>query len=303
MGKATGKYLGIDVGGTKIAAGLVDAATWKVIKTVQRPTEAHLGRARVLANILETVGELSAGKIKGVGVGFAGVVDFKRGVVLAAPNFSKDLANFPLAKELARHLHAPVVVDNDARCFALAEAVAGSAKGKGVVFGMTIGTGIGGSLIINGQPFRGRDNAAGEIGHAIFSLGSLAECGDGQLGHFEAAASGTALRKMTSAIVGREMSVTELMTVAAAGNAPAQAVVDAFRGSLTIGLQNLAYLYNPDTIVIGGGVGEHEELWRPAVAKAASRIIYPKVKNLVVRRSKLGHRANILGAAMLAAAR
>lgn len=303
MRKSTGNYLSLDVGGTKIAAGLVDSAVWKVIKSVQRPTEAHLGRVRVLENILASISELAAGKVKGIGVGFAGVIDHKRGIVLSAPNFSQDLVDFPLAKELVKRFKVPVFVDNDVRCFALAEAVVGVAKGKENVFGMTIGTGVGGSLIIGGQPYRGRDNAAGEIGHATFSLGSLAECGDGQLGHFEATASGSALRKLSSSIVGREMSVTELMTAAETGDAAALAVIAAFRGHLAVGLQNISYLYNPDMIVVGGGVGAHEDLWRPAVAKAAERIVYPGVKRLVVRRSRLGSRANLIGAAMLAAAR
>jgi glucokinase len=301
MRKLSGKYVGIDVGGTKIAAGLVEAATWRVLKIVKRPTEAAAGRQQVLANILAAITDLAPGKIKGIGLGFAGVIDFQRGRVVMGPNFPPDLADFPLAKEMSKRLKVPVFMDNDVRCFALAEAKIGVAKGKSAVFGLALGTGVGGALIIDGKPYRGKHNAAGEIGHATFAAGSGTECSDGEFGHFEAMASGSAVRHLAAAATGKASRATEIFAAAEAGEPKARAVVEAFRDGLAVGLANIAYLYDPDVIVLGGGIAELEALWRPAVARASKHIIYPGVKDITVRHSKLGYRANIIGAAMLAA--
>lgn len=301
MSKLSGKYVGVDVGGTKIAAGLVEAGTWRVLKTVELPTDAFGGRAVVLDNVIEAIKAVSADKIKGIGVGFAGAVDFKRGRIIRGPNFAADLAGFAMAKELSNRLKTPVTLDNDVRCFTLAEAKIGVAKGHANVFGMTLGTGIGGELVINSQPYRGKNNCAGEIGHATFAMGSEMLCGCGQTGHFEAMASGTAIRRLAGAVLGEELSATEVIAAAAQGNPKAKAVIEAYRESLAAGLANIAYIYDPDIVVLGGGLATIEDLWRPAVTIARQRVIYAPLKDLVVRRSRLGNRANIVGAAMLAA--
>jgi len=300
MRKVTGKYVGVDVGGTKIAAGLVDAATWKVLKTIELPTDAFGGRAIVLDNIIEAIKGVSVGKVKGIGVGFAGAIDFKRGRIIRGPNFAPDQMGFDLAKDLSRRLKTPVSLDNDVRCFALAEAKIGVAKGYANVFGMTLGTGIGGELVIDGHPYRGKNNIAGEVGHATFAMGSEMLCGCGQAGHFEALASGTAVRRLAGAVMGEELSATEVLASAAQGNAKAKAVLEAYREGLALGLANIAYIYDPDIIVLGGGLAAIEDLWRPAVARACEKVIYAPLRDLTVKRSKLGHRANIIGAAMLA---
>ena len=295
-------YIGIDVGGTKILASLIEKDSWNILASTQVKTNASAGREAVLSNIEKAVRSLLIkNPVAAVGIGFAGLTNIQRGLVVKAPNFPKDFENLRLTDILSKRLKKPVFLDNDVHCFALAEAVKGVGKGKNSVFGITLGTGIGGALVINGRLYRGRNNAAGEIGHTTIAMESDAGCGCGKRGHFESLASGSSLKRLYFKQTKQNYSGEEIVGLASRGDKNAKKVIETVAQGLAVGLGNVAYTYNPDVIVIGGGLAKVTPLWKLAVKLAEKDLVFPELAPLPVRVSKLGHRANVIGAAILAA--
>lgn len=300
MAKTSKKIIGLDVGGTKTAIGLIEEGSWKVLKFISVPTNAKNGRKEVLTNTVRLTKNFITKGVYAVGLGFAGLTDIERGILVKAPNFPSSFNGFRIAAAMKKEVGLPVFLDNDVHCFALAEAKIGAGRGKNTVFGMTLGTGIGGGLVVNGSLYRGRDNAAGEVGHLELALGSNATCGCGQKGHFEAIASGSAMTRFYAECTGMVHTASQIVELAAGGDRAARDVVERFRNGLAAGLATIAYAYNPDIIVIGGGLAKDEAAWRPAVTAAEGQIIFPRLSKLPVRRSRLGVKANVIGAAMIA---
>lgn len=290
--------IGIDIGGTKIRVGRV-SPSGKIIDSLRVLTEAKKGSAAVLKNIIQTTEKLWTKEVKQIGVGIAGVVDHEKGVFLGGPNLPKAFRNVPIAALLKKRFSVPVKVDNDVHCFTLAEAKVGAGKGLETVVGLTFGTGIGGGIVIGGKLLRGRNNAAGEFGHAVIGMESPFECGCGRKGHFEAFASGNAMSKIYRRLSGRSLEPIEIEKAAHKGNRKAKQTLDLMADAMVSGLASVIHILNPDVVVVGGGLSAINSLWNPVMKRLKAQISYASLRNTPVVRSSLGTDANILGATLL----
>lgn len=307
--------IGIDIGGTKIAAGVVDVSG-TILASVRRPTPSQ-DPAQVEALVAEAVKELRANHdVAAVGIGAAGWVDASRKTVLFAPNLA--WRNTPLYDDLSRLLDIPVVVENDANAAAWGEYRFGAGEQHPDTVVLTIGTGIGAGLIIDGKLRRGRFGIGGEPGHMRVVPGGR-QCGCGNLGCFEQYSSGTALVRAAREIARERPADAARLLELAGGNADeingpivtraAQegdaAAIDCFEEIgrwLGQGIADLAAILDPGRFVIGGGVvAAGELLLRPArdnYAAVLSGRGYRPLADIVA--ASLGPDAGMIGAADLA---
>lgn len=310
--------IGIDIGGTKIAAGVVDSNGVLVARR-QIPTEAG-NPVQVVAGITKVATEMRAAApgASAVGVGAAGIIDVERGVVLGAPNIAWQ--NVHLRAMLEERLKLPVFVDNDANAAAWGEALYGAGKGAGDQVMVTVGTGIGGGLVINGAIYRGAHGFGAEVGHMIIE-GDGPPCACGARGCFEAMASGTAIGRIARErasdpaagtlidLAGGEVAAItgELVGHAAVDGDPfARSVLEEAGGWLGVGLASLVNLLDPDIIVVGGGAaaGTGDLLIEPARRRMGELIIAHGARRAPpVVGAALGADAGVVGAAALARAR
>lgn len=290
--------IGLDVGGTKIAAGAVDGRG-KVIKKITLPTQANRGKKIILKNILTAASKVWLPGVKAIGVAMAGQCDFKNGVFVSGPNFPKNFKNVKLGKFLKENFRVPVYLDNDARAFTLAESVSGAGRGFKNVIGLTLGTGIGGGIVIDGKILRGKNNTAGELGHMTLEASSLFRCSCGRFGHFEALASGTALENFYKKLSGKFLPGREIAKKILAKDKNAKQAVAQLGKFLGLGLASLTQLLNPDIIVVGGGAIITPTLWPAALREFKKRVIYKSLKNTKIVKAKLGSDAGIIGATLL----
>ena len=195
------KYkIGVDVGGTNIKVALVDKSG-SIVYSDTVPTRAEMGYEYTISNIIKAIKDLmkeskaSKDMIEGIGFGFPGQIDCDNGIVRLAPNIP-GWVDIPIAQIVSKEFDIPVKVDNDVRCAALAELNYGAGKGAKNLICITVGTGIGSGLIINGKLVRGASNAAGELGHIKLQMDNGPICGCGDRGCLEAFASGPAIVAM-----------------------------------------------------------------------------------------------------------
>ncbi len=293
------KYvIGLDIGATKIAAGLL-TESGKIIKKFILPTGAKKGKTTILENIIQAIKNVWHPWVKAVGIGMAGQCNFKTGVFLSGPNFPKNFKNIKIKKILEKKFGVPTSLDNDARCFTLAESVFGAGKGYSNVIGLTLGTGVGSGIIINKKIYRGKDNSSGEIGHMTIDASSPYICGCGNLGHFESLCSGKAMINFYKHLTGKTKNTFEIEKLAKKGEKEAKKVNILISKYLSIGLANIIHIFNPEIIIIGGGLAKIEEIWRPALQSVKKRLIYKSLKNTKIIIAKLGDNAGIFGAALL----
>ena len=308
--------IGIDVGGTKIAAGVVDDEGNVVARRLV-PTDADDPPA-VVAGITKVATELRAAApaARAVGVGAAGLIDVPRGVVLGAPNIAWQ--NLHLGTMLSERLDLPVVIDNDANVAALGEALFGAGRGHGDQVMVTVGTGVGGGIIIGGAVYRGAGGLGAELGHMIIQAGGP-RCACGNDGCFEALASGNSIGRRAREradeagardVLARAGAVDEITgelvgEAAAAGDEWARAIVVETGEWLGVGLASLVNALDPAIVVVGGGAatGLGEMLLDPARARMAALVIGREWRTLPpVVPAGLGPDAGIVGAAALAGA-
>jgi glucokinase len=311
-----GLTLGVDIGGTKVLGGVVDE-DGRVLAQARGDTPAD-DVARTLDRIIEVITKLTAEyEVEAIGIGAAGWIDAKRATVLFAPNLA--WRNEPLRDEVARHVTVPVVVENDANVAAWAEfqyGAAADATDSMVMF--TIGTGIGGALILGGELVRGAHGIAGELGH-ITAVPDGHPCGCGKKGCIEQYASGKALVRFARANAAHEpeqatvlLGLAEgdprkitgpLVTAAARRGDPASLLAFAEVGHwLGTGLADLVQIVDPQVLVVGGGVIDAGDLLlTPArtsfFAELAQRGRLPIGE---IRGALLGNTAGVVGAADLA---
>ena len=241
----TNVYIGIDFGGTKIAGGVVKDG--KIIKRHQVPTRANEGKAIVLSQLREVISVLSKGsKIKGIGIGVPGL--FKGTKILLLPNVQA-LNGVDVKKAL--RLTVPVVLENDARCFALAEANFGAARGKKNVLGVILGTGVGGGVVIEGRAYRGANESAGEIGHMIHEISLNKFSPLDKHGDWESLLSGPSMIRRNIERGGKE---DHPATIWNAESEEAKATKEEWLRHVTIFFASLQYAFDPEAIVVGGGL-------------------------------------------------
>lgn len=294
--------IGVDIGGTKIHAGLV-SSTGKVLSRKKIPTEAFKGKAAILANTLTAIKAVWASNVQAIGIGIAGVVEAQKGLFISGPNLPDDFRNNRLAAFIQKEFDLPASIDNDVHCFTLAEAIFGSAKGFSKVVGLTIGTGVGGGIVIDKQPYRGRNNAAGELGHMIIEASSPVECSCGKKGHLEALVSGAGLTKLYAKETGINLEASAIEQAAAAGDETAKRLLTKASESLAVGLANIIHILNPDIITVGGGAIRGSSLFSTAAALYKKLLISPMLASTPVKKSKLGDDAGIIGASLIVKAR
>lgn len=316
MKRAVKPVVAVDVGGTKFIAAVVDGGG-KMLSRVYCPTCAEQGPERVIKRlasaISQAVKESGAGMkgIGGISLAVAGIIDIKRGLITSAPNLP-DWSNIRLGEILQDEFEVPAFLLNDGNAAALGEQRFGAGKGVDNLIYITVSTGIGGGLIINGELYNGTDGSAGEIGHMIV-LADGPECNCGQHGCLEALASGTAIARLArerldegkqsilNEMVGGEIETltAEHVTKAAKKqDAVALSVVCEAAYYLGIGLSNLVNLFNPQVIVIGGGVSAMGEMLLSPARKSMQEHAFKLPASTVrVVKSKLTPDAGILGAA------
>ena len=310
-------YIGIDLGGTGIKAGVVNDKG-EILSKASCPTLPERGYEAVIrdmANLAIQVARDSGheiGDMEAIGVGLPGIMDPRTGRIPFCTNLGWH--DVPLVEEMAKYVDVPVFVDNDATVAGLAESVAGVSAGcENSVF-VTLGTGVGGGVVLGGKVFSGSHGVATEIGHMITVVdGEPCTCGN--RGCFERYASATALiregRRMCEAkpdtalakAVGGDLSAINakhVIDLAKAGDPDCAAIFDRYVEHLAIGLVNIINLYDPEVIVLGGGVSHAGQFLLDAVrAKLPSLVFYKGMPYARVELAKLTNDAGIIGAAML----
>jgi glucokinase len=313
-----GVRLGIDLGGTKIAVGLVDR-NGKVRARHQVPTPAGAGPSEMVGALAEAVravcqkGGVTLQRVAAVGVGAPGPVDRDSGVVVEPPNLP-GCREIPLRQRLGERLGLPVRLDNDANAAGLAEARFGAGRGRSPLIYFTVSTGIGGALLIDGEPVRGAAGAAGELGHLVLAPGGP-PCGCGGRGCLEALASGTAIAREARARLAagdapdwaeqlegpvEGLSAADVATRAATGDPVAEAVIREAMRFLGYGVAGLVNALNPAAVVIGGGLTAlGPALFDPVRSTVDEHCNPVAARSVTVARAALGADAGIIGAAAL----
>ena len=293
--------LGIDLGGTKIEGVVLDDADGRIVERRRVPTEA----ARGYAHIVETIGDLcdtlraaQPACAATVGVGTPGAVSTRTGLMKNCNTTCLNGRDLP--GDLARRLAVPVVVENDANCFALAEARAGAGRGARVVFGVILGTGVGGGIVLDGRLWSGPQHIAGEWGHhAIDPAGPPCYCG--QRGCVESLISGPAVERRYVALGGSAVRMGEIVARARGGEAIAHRAFEEFLDRFGRALANLITILDPDCVVLGGGVSKTDELYTAGRAAVARYVFNDELRTPIVRH-QLGDSAGVIGAAWLTGA-
>lgn len=314
-----GKRIGIDVGGTNVKIALVDKSG-KIIYSNSVPTYAKMGYEYTVNNIKQAIKDLmketntTAKDIDGIGFDFPGQVDYKTGVVKLAPNIP-GWVNVPIAQMIEEEFHIPTRIDNDVRCAALGEMKFGAGKGCENFVCITVGTGIGSGLVINGQLVRGASNAAGEIGHIKLQMKDGLICGCGDTGCLEAYASGPSIVAMAQDYIKggkstkfREMAAAEggeitpymVAKAAEAGDPVAKRIFEIVGEYIGIGLTSVINLLNPEKVIIGGGVAEAGDLLLDPIRKTIKeRAMVVAGSAVEIVPAQLGNSAGVIGASML----
>ncbi len=316
--------LGIDMGGTKTLASVVNVASGAVMGSARKRTRAERGQEFVAMRAIELAmaaldaAKLSANQLSAIGIGAAGQIDRKRGMIVDAPNLG--VKNMPIGEILGKHFGKPVVVGNDVEVAALGESIHGSGAGYHNFVCVFVGTGIGAGIVRDGQVYTGLTGTAGEIGHmTIVADGRL--CGCGSRGCLEAYASRTAITKAIMAEIHHGRSsiladdaakqLKEGETIIRSGilaNAiqhkdelTIEVVCDA-ANYLGYGLASVMNFYNPDCIILGGGVIEAVDiLFETAVHRARTVALSFPAQKTPILKAKLGDFSGVVGAACLGA--
>lgn len=284
--------IGLDVGGTGLKAVVIDRQGGVFMKE-QRPTRRELGSEAVIANILDFAYDLAkksrgpagADRVVAAGVAVPGVIDEESGVVLTSVNL--DWKNMPLRRLLEERLGIPVVVGHDVRTASIAEGFLGAARGCEDYLLLTIGTGIGGAVVLRGVPYVGVHHLSGEFGHTVVQPGGPL-CSCGRHGCIEILASASAVIKRYRSLTQAAADITtrDVAERVAAGEAAAIQVWDEAIEALSIGIANYINLLDPERVVIGGGMAD------------AGRVLFDPLNVRLARESTLQPAPPVLPAAL-----
>lgn len=308
-------YLGIDLGGTNIAAGVVDEE-YRIIAKAKTPTLRHRTAEEIVNSMADVASEavkeaaLSLEDIESIGVGSPGTVDSDRGIIVYANNIG--FLNTPVGDMLFEKLGRPVYVENDANAAAYGEFVAGSAKDANSAVCITLGTGVGGGIIIDGKIYSGFNYAGAELGHTVIEVDG-AECTCGRRGCFEAYSSATGLIRMTKEamdahpeskmheMMGDHISGRLAFNAMRANDSAAAGVVEKYIKYLAAGITNVINIFQPEVLCIGGGVCNEGSALLDPLKKIISQEVYTRRsdKNTEIVIASLGNDAGIIGAAFL----
>lgn len=311
-------YIGIDLGGTNIAVGLVDEEG-KIIHKDSVPTlnereypEIIKDMAMLSLKVIEDSG-VSLKDVKSIGIGSPGTPNSEEGILVYANNLK--FRNVPMRAEMQKYVDLPVYLDNDANVAALAESVAGACKGAKHSVTITLGTGVGTGVVIDGKVYSGFNNAAAEMGHMVIVVDGE-QCTCGRKGCWEAYASATALIRQTkkAAVANPDSLINKLVDgdlskinakvpfdAARQGDRVGLQIVEEYMKYLAEGLANVINIFQPEIIAIGGGISKEGEYLLTPLRKLVSERIYTLegVPQTRIVAAQLGNDAGIVGAAML----
>ena len=312
------RQLVIDLGGTKIASAIF--SNNKIIARDHIFTLAHEGVSKVLSRLIISLENLlkktnlNPSQIESICIASAGIIDMSKGIVTVSPNLS-DWHDVPIRSKIEEHLGIDTYLLNDASAAALGEYTLGAGKNSNNVIYITVSTGIGGGIIINGELYLGTIGGAGEIGHmSIKENGPLCYCGN--RGCLETLASGTAIAREAIRLVRKggktslssmtgnkieNVTAKEVSIAAHQGDTLAKEVVLKAANYLGIGMANVVNIFNPDMIIIGGSVSKIGELlFKPVRRQVIKRAFGLPMKTVSIVPSKLGDDAGLIGAAIFA---
>ena len=307
--------LGVDLGGTKIAAALA-TAEGEILTRGYCPTLGEAESQAVISSILRTIEETtSSGKVclsqlLGIGIAAAGIIDSDKGMIITSPNIP-NLREVPLKHAVEQRFGIPTYVGNDATLAALGEWYFGLKKSVANLIYITVSTGIGGGIIANGKLYTGACGIAGEIGHMTIDVNGP-RCNCGNVGCWEALASGTALAREAIREIGKgaNTSITELVggdlsridakvvcQAAEEGDELAKKLISHLAYYFGVGLVNLVNIFNPELILIGGGVAKMGDLLlQPAINLVKERAYVTLAHDVEIKPALLGDDSGVLGA-------
>lgn len=308
--------IGIDIGGTNLRGAVVDSKG-KILKKYSLSSEANVGIDNLINNLIDLINNLRADfKITGIGIGIPGILDSKKGIITQAPNI-KNATNYPIKNALQNKIKPtlPILIENDANCAAFGEYKFGAGLGLKTLIMITLGTGVGGGIILNGEIWNGAHGMGGEIGHIkIYPDGNKCNCGN--RGCLESYSSLVGIKNMIKNGVKENKINKKLLQKikstkqdklpelfyeeAKSGNSFSKRLWEEFGKALGIGISSLTNLLNVEIVVIGGGIANAWQMFIPSTKKAVKEntLIGPYQK-LKISKSKLKNDAGILGAASL----
>ena len=311
--------IGIDLGGTNIKAGIVNE-DGKIVKSMSTKTKKGVEPDVIIKDMVDLTKKLidSCGitikDILHIGIGVPGIANNETGVVVKAVNIS--FLDVPIREKMQKYFNVPIYLANDANCAALAESLFGETKGVKNSLTVTIGTGIGGGIIINNELYEGSNFAGGELGHISLIMDGK-QCSCGRKGCFEVYASATALKNQAMEVVSKNKNTTIYNKVSGDINRVearvvfecakrkdkvAEEIIDKYIKYLSAGLITLINIFQPDVIAIGGGVSNAGEYFLNKVKntiKNSNEMARELEKRTVIKLAKLGNDAGIIGAAFL----
>ena len=311
------KVIGIDIGGTNLRGALVDS-NGNIHKRMEILSEADQGIDRLIDNLANFIADISKGeKVTNVGVGIPGIIDSKNGIITEAPNIM-NVDNYPLRSVLKEKLGPDlnIVIENDTNSSAVGEWWIGASKDVNSMIMITMGTGVGGGIVLDGKLWTGADGMAGEIGHiTIYPEGALCNCGN--YGCLESYASATAIRRMVKAGLEDKSLNTTLreatenvqiedipkivMEAASSGDEFSLSIWKEVGVALGIGIASLVNLLNVEMVVIGGGVSNAWDLFiHTTYTEAKKRAFRAPMERATIERALLRDDAGILGSVYLA---
>ncbi len=320
MGNSAPYYVGVDLGGTTVAVGLLDDRG-HILEQAEAPTFAHQGHdavidriARLIQRVIEGAG-VSLEEVGGIGIGVPGMLDMERGLTLFLPNLPGTWPKVPLAPRIEQAVGLPTFLLNDVRSITLGEKTYGAGREVDNMVCLAIGTGIGGGVVVGGKLLLGLDGTAGEVGHQVIDPYGP-RCGCGNRGCLEAFASGPAIASMGVRAVKQGLTtrigelcnydlnaITPKLIAQAAleGDAVAKEIYELAGFYIGIGVANLITILSPQMVVIGGGVAQAGELLLAPIRETArQRVHVTPFEKVQIVRAELGTDAGMIGAAVWA---
>ncbi|MGH9534440.1 MAG: ROK family protein [Terriglobales bacterium] len=315
MSQANAFSIGVDLGGTNLRIAAV-SPDGEVLEKIALDTEVKEGRERVIADMCGAIrdlqGRMRGARLAGIGIGVPGVINLATGMIRQSPNLP-GWNDFPVRDDIEKQLNAPVILENDANAAALGEHWVGAGKAVSGLCILTLGTGIGGGIILDGKIWHGQDGMGGELGHmTIDPNGAL--CGCGNLGCIEAYASATAILRMAHAAinVGRspalrraaeevgELTAEIIYITAQQGDRVAREIFELVGRSLGVAIGNLINIFNLPLYILAGGVARAWDAFEAYLMDEVQKrsVVYRATKTRI-EPSHLGAEAGLLGAAYL----
>lgn len=315
-------YIGIDLGGTNIVAGVVDE-NYRIITKSTTKTNCPRPEKEIAADMAKVALEamqkacLTPEDVEWIGIGTPGIANSETGIIEYSNNLGFE--NTPMVDYIKEYIDRPVFIENDANAAAYGEFVAGAAKGANTAVCITLGTGVGGGIVIDGKIYAGSNFAGAEIGHTVIEVDG-AQCSCGRKGCFEAYSSATGLIRMTKEAMYNDkessmwrmteerngkVSARTAFDCMREGDKSAKEVVDKYIKYLAAGITNTINIFQPDILCIGGGVCNEGNALLLPVKELVKKEVYTRnsPKNTEIVIAKLGNDAGIIGAAFLGQAK